>query len=209
MDITITKVKNWILQLNEKIQDEKMYLTELDQAIGDGDHGLNMARGFEEAVNRIDQGDFHDLGQLFKTVAMALLSKVGGASGPLYGTVFMKMSSTLNGKSEVSIKEFSQALKDGLDGLKMRGKAEVGEKTMVDVWEPVVRYLLDSEKIDTKEIKSLAKMRMESTKDLEAKKGRASYLGKRSIGHIDPGSRSSYLFFATLADAIDQGESAE
>lgn len=207
MNLTVDKAKKWILTLNDKLQEQKMYLTELDQAIGDGDHGLNMARGFEEAAKRIGNGEYEDLGKLFKDVSMALLSKVGGASGPLYGTVFMKLSASLNGKSDVGQEDFSRALQSALDGLKMRGKAQIGEKTMVDVWEPVVEFVRKTSDFQTDELVRLAKEQMEATKDMEATKGRAAYLGKRSVGHIDPGAASSYLFFETLANYLHEGDS--
>ncbi len=209
MTFDVEQGKKWIMTFNDKIQENKEYLTELDQAIGDGDHGLNMARGFQETVKKITEGKYDDLGSLFKDVGMTLIAKVGGASGPLYGTAFMKASLALKGKKEVDIKALVEALAASLDGLKVRGKAQVGDKTMIDVWEPVIEYMKNRETIHSKELTDLSKEKMDDTKELEAKKGRAAYLGKRSIGHIDPGAASSYLLFASLAELLEEGEVAQ
>lgn len=203
MAFGVEQAKRWMNIANDKIQQQKQYLTELDQAIGDGDHGLNMARGFQEVVEKISSTNYEDLGSLFKDVSMTLIAKVGGASGPLYGTAFLKMSLALAGKKEADDKELIAALEAALDGIKARGKASVGEKTMVDVWEPVIELLREKGSMRAKEAALLAKEKMEHTKELEAKKGRAAYLGKRSIGHIDPGSASSYLLFAALAEVLE------
>ncbi|PDM40495.1 dihydroxyacetone kinase subunit DhaL [Geobacillus sp. LYN3] len=203
MAFGVEQAKRWMNIANDHIQQQKQYLTELDQAIGDGDHGLNMARGFQEVVEKISSTNYEDLGSLFKDVSMTLIAKVGGASGPLYGTAFLKMSLALAGKKEADDKELIAALEAALDGIKARGKASVGEKTMVDVWEPVIELLREKGSMRAKEAALLAKEKMEHTKELEAKKGRAAYLGKRSIGHIDPGSASSYLLFAALAEVLE------
>ncbi|MBA2876064.1 dihydroxyacetone kinase subunit DhaL [Thermaerobacillus caldiproteolyticus] len=206
MTFGVEQAEKWIITFNDKIQENKEYLTELDQAIGDGDHGLNMARGFQETVNKITSVNYDDLGSLFKDVGMTLIAKVGGASGPLYGTAFMKASLALKDKKKADVKELVEALAASLDGLKTRGKAQVGDKTMIDVWEPVIEFLTNSETIQPKELSVLSKEKMEYTKELEAKKGRAAYLGKRSIGHIDPGAASSYLLFVSLAEVFTGGE---
>ncbi|MBB3869823.1 dihydroxyacetone kinase subunit L [Parageobacillus toebii NBRC 107807] len=203
MAFDMEQAKRWMSIANDKIQQQKQYLTELDQAIGDGDHGLNMARGFQEVVKKITSTNYEDLGSLFKDVSMTLIAKVGGASGPLYGTAFLKMSLALAGKKEADDKELIAALEAALDGIKARGKANVSEKTMVDVWEPVMEFLREKGSLQAKEAALFAKEKMEHTKELEAKKGRAAYLGKRSIGHIDPGSASSYLLFAALAEVLE------
>ncbi|MGJ3222548.1 dihydroxyacetone kinase subunit DhaL [Geobacillus stearothermophilus] len=203
MKLSVEQAKAWIDRTNELFQQQKQYLTELDQAIGDGDHGLNMARGFQEAVDKISSNRYEDVGTLLKDVAMTLIAKVGGASGPLYGTAFLKMSQALAGRQEVNDQEWIAALEEALAGLKARGKAQVGEKTMIDVWEPVVMFLREKGRLIAGEAAQLAKQKMEETKTLEAKKGRAAYLGKRSIGHIDPGSASSHLLFVALAEVVE------
>jgi phosphoenolpyruvate---glycerone phosphotransferase subunit DhaL len=196
----VEEAKLWLTNLNKVYQKEKMYLTELDLAIGDGDHGINMARGFNELTQKLEGVDYQDLGSLFKEAGMLLLSKVGGASGPLYGTAFLKAAAPLKDKQEVTTAELTNALADALEGLKMRGKASLQDKTMLDVWIPIVDYLQrHEENADWDKFIQLSQASMDGTKELEAKKGRASYLGPRSVGHIDPGAASSNFFFTELA----------
>lgn len=182
----------WMELFNEKIQQEKDYLTQLDTPIGDSDHGNNMSRGMTYVVEAIDTQSPDSLEALLKIVAANLLSKVGGASGPLYGSAFMGMLKTYQ-EGESS---WRKILQGGLESIQKRGKAEVGDKTMIDVWAPVVLALendgLTDEVIDEA---------LEATKPLKAKKGRASYVGERSIGHIDPGAYSSALLFHAMLEA--------
>lgn len=180
----------WMRLFNENIQDNKDYLSQLDTPIGDGDHGGNMARGMAAVIEAIDGKTFDSASDVFKIVAMQLLSKVGGASGPLYGSAFMGLAKA---GEQVSL---ADALQAGLEMIQKRGKAEFGEKTMVDVWTPVIKAL--SENQLTKEVIEEAVL---ATKDSQATKGRASYVGERSIGHIDPGSFSSGLLFEAMLDA--------
>lgn len=182
--LDVENVKSWMTKFNEQIQAHHDYLSELDTPIGDGDHGNNMARGMNVVMEAIADKDFTDVPAIFKTIAMSLISKVGGASGPLYGTAFMEMAKVGDG-------EVSALLPAALAGIKKRGKAETGEKTMVDVWAPI------AEKTDfTADDVDKA---VEATKDMSATKGRASYVGERSVGHIDPGAMSSgYLLKALL-----------
>lgn len=177
------------LQLfNEKIQAKKEYLSELDTPIGDGDHGNNMGRGMD-AVMSADLGG--DLPAIFKAVAMALIGKVGGASGPLYGTAMMEMM-----KASKSSADPATLLTAGAEGIAKRGNSTVGEKTMLDVWFPAVD-LLKASQLTEAALQELA----EKTKDLRATKGRASYVGDRSIGHIDPGAMSSVYLFESFFEA--------
>ncbi|WP_456453291.1 dihydroxyacetone kinase subunit DhaL [Thermococcus sp.] len=190
------------------LAENREYLTQLDAAIGDGDHGINMDRGAKAALERLKSANPTTPGAVMRTVGMAMLSSVGGAAGPLYGTVFMRMSISFGGKEKVDDRELVSALEQALLGIKNLGKAEVGDKTMVDVWEPVVEFL--KENIENgrtlpemcEELISLAEERMKATIPLRARKGRASYLGERSIGHQDPGATSSYYFFKSLCEAI-------
>lgn len=183
--------KKWMLLFNEKIQANKDYLSELDTPIGDGDHGGNMARGMTAVVENLEGKDFANSAEVFQVVSMQLLSKVGGASGPLYGSAFMGIM-----KSEKENASLVDAVQAGLDMIQKRGKASVGEKTMVDVWDGVVEAIR-REELTKETIRAL----VESTKDMKATKGRASYVGERSIGHIDPGSYSSGLLFEALLEA--------
>lgn len=181
----------WMELFNEKIQANKALLIELDTPIGDSDHGSNMARGMDHVKQTLDAKEPDSVPDLFKTVAMQLLSKVGGASGPLYGSAFLGMSKAA--QQEASI---AQQVREGLAGIQKRGKADVGEKTMVDVWASVADAL-DDNSLTQEAIKTF----VEATKDIKATKGRASYVGERSIGHIDPGSYSSGLLFEAMLEA--------
>ena len=189
MDKTVA-VK-WMTLFNQKVQEEKDYLSELDGPIGDGDHGANLARGMTAAIEALNNTEPQSAAEVFKAVSMALISKVGGASGPLYGSAFMGMM-----KAEQAGQDLAGVLEAGFDMIVKRGHAQVGEKTMVDVWSPVVEAVkknqLTNDFIDQAVL---------STKDIVATKGRASYVGERSIGHIDPGSQSSGLLFKALLEA--------
>jgi len=190
---------------NAQIDKQKEYLTQLDQAIGDGDHGINITRGLKEVINKIHQTAYDDIGKLFQDIGMTLVSKVGGASGPLYGTAFIKAGQVLKGKQGITISELGQALQESVNGIKLRGKSQVGDKTMLDVWEPVTKYIQQNgNTLNIRNLISCAREQMENTKGLEAKKGRASFLGKRSIGHLDPGAVSSCLLFETLCSILPE-----
>lgn len=185
---------NWLNKFGNEIIEQKQYISELDAAIGDADHGFNMAKGVEAFRASIEKTPAKDPSDAFMKLAMAMLSKVGGSSGPLYGTAFMKMSTGLKGKVEFSIEDFAKAVALAFEGIKARGQnSQEGEKTMDDVWGPVSRDLasncLTIEKIDSY---------VEKTKPMKATKGRASYLGDNSIGHIDPGAYTSGIFFKTF-----------
>jgi phosphoenolpyruvate---glycerone phosphotransferase subunit DhaL len=205
MELQINQVITWMEKSNEKIQANKDYLSSLDRAIGDGDHGINMARGFQEVITKINATDYSTVSDVLKDVSMTLLSKVGGASGPLYGTAFLKMSTSLKGSEKVDYPQFAAAVLEALNGIKMRGKATRGDKTLVDVWEPIVELLQATSEIDAESLEATAKNAMEATKELEAKKGRAAYLGERSVGNIDPGSVSSYYIFSALSEVMKEG----
>ncbi|HFU3788838.1 TPA: dihydroxyacetone kinase subunit DhaL [Streptococcus suis] len=181
----------WMETFNKKIQENKDYLSELDSPIGDGDHGGNMARGMAAVMQELSEKDYETADQVFKVVAMQLLSKVGGASGPLYGSAFMGIT-----KASQADADLADTLQAGLDMIQKRGKAELGEKTMVDVWLPVIAALRENQ-LSVEVIHEA----VQATKDILATKGRASYVGERSIGHIDPGSFSSGLLFEAMLEA--------
>lgn len=176
---------------SEKIIDNKEYLSELDTPIGDGDHGGNMVRGVKALQESLAEDEFDSAADVFKTAAKALMGKVGGASGPLYGSAFLQISKALADGADLL-----EALEAGRGGITKRGKSSVGDKTMVDVWTPALELLADGD-VSTDDLAQLA----EDTKELKAKKGRASYLGDRSVGHIDPGAMSSVYFFQALVEA--------
>lgn len=176
---------------SEKIIDNKEYLSELDTPIGDGDHGGNMVRGVKALQESLAEDEFDSAADVFKAAAKALMGKVGGASGPLYGSAFLQISKALADGADLL-----EALEAGRDGITKRGKSSVGDKTMVDVWTPALELLADGD-VSADDLAQLA----EDTKELKAKKGRASYLGDRSVGHIDPGAMSSVYFFQALVEA--------
>ncbi|EEB36530.1 dihydroxyacetone kinase, L subunit [Anaerococcus hydrogenalis DSM 7454] len=199
--MNIDKVKEKIVVIADLISENEAYLTDLDREIGDADHGYNMKKGFTKVKEAMNE-DFPNLKALFNKIAMTLISTVGGASGPLYGTFFMKFAQSLGESEDIDKELFTKAFSDGVDGVIMRGKAKVGDKTMVDVLSPVADALKEDKKFS--EIIDIAKENMERTKDIKAIKGRAAYLGDRSIGHIDPGACSSYLCIkSALGDLND------
>jgi len=188
------------------VSENKEYLTQLDSAIGDADHGINMDRGMQAAQAKLDEVPEGDVGNLLKTVGMTLVSTVGGAGGPLYGTLFMQMGAAVDGRPELSPQDWAEALTKGLEGVIMRGKAELGDKTMVDALAPArdaLRGALDEGASFGDALRrsaAAAEEGMKGTIPLVARKGRASYLGERSAGHQDPGATSSYLLLKTAAD---------
>ncbi len=196
----INSVKKRLIKASDEIIDNKDYLTDLDRSIGDADHGVNMAKGFTFTKEALAD-DFDDYKNLFNKVATTLLSKVGGASGPLYGSFFMKFAASLKDVTDLNRDELNKAFEAGVEGVKQRGKAEVNDKTMVDVLEPVSRALNEGKSFD--EVIKVAEEAMNKTKDIKAKKGRASYVGERSIGHIDPGAASSYILVKETLGGLD------
>ncbi|EAC5677624.1 dihydroxyacetone kinase subunit L [Listeria monocytogenes] len=182
----------WLNDFGERVQENKQLLSDLDQAIGDGDHGINMARGLSELKKVFTEKEPADLKDVFKTAGMTMVSKVGGASGPLYGTAFLNMSKAVDADT-IDAVGLTKVIEAGLEGIEKRGKSHAGEKTMIDVWEPVVHALHQEDLTD-----DVVDAALQKTKDLKATKGRASYLGERSIGHLDPGAYSSALLFHAM-----------
>lgn len=190
----------------KKIEAEKEYLTELDNEIGDGDHGINLARGFAAVEKKLPSLAGGDIGALLKGVGMQLVSTVGGASGPLYGTAFMKAGMACKSLTEIDGPAFVKAMEAAVDGIKMRGKATEGEKTMLDALCPALKVMQDdvaagkSLKEALQDAAQAAEKGVEYTKTIIATKGRASYLGERSLGHQDPGATSSLYLLQVLAE---------
>ncbi|MGE5463939.1 MAG: dihydroxyacetone kinase subunit DhaL [Syntrophothermus sp.] len=206
MSITRDDTLNWVKAVATVIGENSSYLTQLDAAIGDADHGANMDRGFKAVMNKIPEISDKDIGTICKTVGMTLISTVGGAGGPLYGTFFLQAGMKTAGKMELNLVDWMEALEAALNGVIMRGKAELGDKTMVDALTPAVAALKQSIQENQPINKALelsaeaARQGMEGTTPLVARKGRASYLGERSAGHQDPGATSSYLVLKAAAD---------
>lgn len=193
MKLELTDAKKWINLFVEKLENNQATLNELDTAIGDGDHGTNMDRGAKAVTDSLTKKDPDNLADLYKATAFAMIQKVGGASGPLYGTAFLDMSKAVK---EENI-ELSDLIQVGTDGIKRRGQSDVGMKTMIDVWQPVSDSL-KADKFD----QSVIDNALSKVKDLVATKGRASYLEEKSKGHIDPGAQSSAYLFESLIEVI-------
>ena len=192
----------WLQAFAALINDNAVFLTDLDAAIGDADHGTNMARGTAATLGKLDATI--PLGAMFKSVGMTLVSTVGGSAGPLYGTFFMRFGARLGDVEDVSLPTFAAALKAGRDGVVERGKASVGEKTMLDAMTPAVEAF-ESHVADGDGPLAAAERGRDATIPLVARKGRASYLGERSAGHQDPGATSTAYLFKALVTAVEEG----
>jgi dihydroxyacetone kinase-like protein len=207
MPVTYDDARRWVETFADDVATNKQLLTKLDSAIGDGDHGINMVRGMQAALAKMDDLSGADIGNLFKTVGMALVSKVGGAGGPLYGSLFLQLGSAAAGKEELSPEDWRAALAAGIKGVQARGKAERGDKTMVDALVPGLDALTEalaggaSFGAALQRSADAAQEGMKETVPMVARKGRASYLGERSAGHQDPGATSSHLLLKAAAEA--------
>ena len=195
--VSTAKLLEIITDMSAVIQANKDFLTELDMPIGDSDHGINLARGFQAVEAKLPTLADKDVGTILKNVGMTLVSTVGGASGPLYGTAFMKAGAKMAGKTEVGMEDFLVMMHEAVEGIKMRGKSTVGEQTMLDAMVPA----LEAMKAEGTLAAGLAAAEagVEKTKDMVATKGRASYLGERSLGHQDPGATSFTLLLSVIA----------
>ena len=208
MSLSVADAAAWISECARVFAANRNYLTALDAAIGDGDHGVNMDRGFAAAVERLPEAAATgDVGELLRGVGMTLLSTVGGASGPLYGTFFVRLGGACRGKADLSLGEWVAAFDAGVEGIRFRGRAEPGDKTMVDALLPARDALRAAVKEGAELPQALAAAAaaagegMRATTPLVARKGRASYLGERSAGNQDPGATSAYLLLKAAADA--------
>ncbi len=206
MTISRDAILDWLKAFAATINENAAYLTQLDSDIGDGDHGANMNRGMQAVLTTLPGIADKDIGSIFKTVGMKLVSTVGGASGPLYGTMFMQMGNATAGKMELTLDDWVAAMQAGYDGVVMRGKAQPGDKTMIDALAPGLNAL-KVERDNGASIPSAlnasasaAQQGMTATIPLVARKGRASYLGERSAGHQDPGATSSCYLLETAAE---------
>ena len=206
MPITTEDTLRWLKQLANVLHENRDYLTQLDSPIGDADHGTNMDRGFKAVADKLPGMENMDIGSILKTVGTTLVSTVGGASGPLYGTAFLRAGMATSGKHELYESDMVSMLEAALEGIKVRGKAHLGEKTIVDALTPALAAAKEAEAQNSgllqllRRASNAAESGMKSTIPMLATKGRASYLGERSIGHQDPGATSSWLILKTLAD---------
>jgi dihydroxyacetone kinase-like protein len=197
-----------IKEMAAAMEEHRRALTRLDSEIGDGDHGNNMHRGFQAALERLEATNPQSPADALKAVSTALISKVGGAAGPLYGTAFLRASTALSGKEDPSPEDVAEAVEAALSGVKQRGKAEEGDKTMVDALAPAAEAAKEAASAGSgagevfRAAAEAAGEGAEATVELTAKRGRASYLGERAAGHMDPGARSSYLLLDAAARAL-------
>jgi len=211
--VTHDDVVRWIRAFADAIAENKDSLTDLDSAIGDADHGINMNRGMTAVMAKLDgAGSAADVGALLKTVGMTLVSSVGGAGGPLYGTLFLRLGAAADGKDELTDQDWVSMVAAGVEGVQSRGKAEPNDKTMVDALIPARDALAAAVAAGEPFADALraaaaaAEEGMKATIPLVARKGRASYLGERSAGHQDPGATSSWLLMRTAAETFGDHE---
>nr|WP_319490805.1 dihydroxyacetone kinase subunit DhaL [uncultured Desulfobacter sp.] len=208
MGVSKDQIIKWLEKSADVIQASKGYLTQLDAAIGDADHGVNMARGFSKVAEKLPTIKDNDIGTILKTTGMTLISSMGGASGPLYGTFFMRAATIGNGKDVLNTIDLCAMFRAGVDGIVQRGRPNLGDKTMFDAWAPALdaMHTALAKGSDTLTIIKAGAagidQGMKNTIALQARKGRASYLGERSIGHQDPGATSSCLIFEALLDVL-------
>ena len=197
LSINAATLRKLIETVARRVIDHTDELTALDQAIGDGDHGLNMKRGFEAVLVDLDQHAAKPLPEALKAIGMALVMKVGGASGPLYGTLFMTLGKEL--PADPTRDDFARAANAAIDAVKARGKSDIGQKTMLDVLRPALDAFVAG-----RDPAAAAQAAAEATIPMRAIRGRASFLGERSIGHMDPGARSSALIIAAVCEVVER-----
>lgn len=209
MVVARDQIVRWLEKTAAVLMENKAYLTQLDSPIGDADHGINMDRGFRKVLEKLPSVADKDIGNILKTTGMTLISSVGGAAGPLYGTFYMRAGMDVGAKEELNGVDLGAMLQAGLDGVVQRGRAQLGDKTMVDTLSPALaayRATYDQAQdvmASLRDAVAAAEKGMKDTIPLQAKKGRASYLGERSIGHQDPGATSSYLMLNALLETLE------
>lgn len=208
--VSLEQLVSWLSRFRDLVTEKQSYLTELDSAIGDADHGANMTRGMTAVMEKIGAAPASAVDELFKSVGMTLVTSVGGASGPLYGTFFLRFGMTAGSVESLDGASFSTALHAGLDGVVARGKAEAGDKTMFDAMAPALAAWDETLGGGGDLVASAsaafaaAEAGRDATEPLVARKGRASYLGERSAGHLDPGATSTTLLFQALAETLEE-----
>jgi len=202
--ITFQEIIQWLRRVVDTLEEKKRYLDRLDSPIGDGDHGRTIAGAFNRIIPILESSSEEDVGDLLVKVGRSLAFSAGAATGPLYGTAFMEAGKSVRGKKEIYLKDCVRMIQAAEEGVKRRGKVEVGDKTMLDTIHPVRESLEcsfsqgDTLEVALKKAKEAARRGMESTKEIISRKGRASHLGERSRGHIDPGSASTCLIIEAL-----------
>lgn len=209
MKLTTKLFKQILLLIADRMEKEKDYLSELDRAVGDGDHGVTMSIGWQaikEKLNEFD--DQSQCGDISKAVGMTFLSAVGSSVGPLYATAFIRGAAIFQGKNELNEDDMIEFWVSAVQGIQDRGKAQLGDKTMMDTWIPVIDSLQEGKRQGKdfisclKDAVTAGEKGMEATKEMLSKKGRSSRLGERSLGHLDPGATSAHFIFSTFSDAV-------
>jgi dihydroxyacetone kinase-like protein len=209
--ITNRQILQWLRATAAMLEENKQYLTDLDSPIGDADHGINMDRGFKKVLSQLPAVEGKDIGTILRATGIALMSSVGGAGGPLYGTFFIDAGQAVTGKVELSQEDLALLLESGLKGVVRIGRASMGDKTMVDALHPAVEALKEAVASGVDAAEALRRMvqaareGMEKTIPMVARKGRASYVGERAIGHQDPGATSSFLVLRALLKTVESG----
>jgi len=207
----LAQLTTWIREYARVIGENAQFLTDLDASIGDADHGINMDRGMTAVISALDEGAPADMSAMCKQVGMTLVKSVGGASGPLYGTFFLRMAGALGADQSVDAADFAKALRAGVEGVVQRGRAEAGDKTMFDALAPALDALDAALAAGSSLAVALADATVaadngrDATESMVARKGRASYLGQRSVGHVDPGATSAAMLIAAAASAYATG----
>lgn len=209
-EITLAQIRQWFITFAERIKSQELELTELDAAIGDADHGANMRRGTSKICQRMAEPDFpiDDISAFMRAVGMVLISSVGGAAGPLYGAFFLRAAQVKQEDDTINLEELALMFRAGLEGIQQRGKAQMGDKTLIDTLQPAVEALEEAAKQELPMAEALEAARaaaeagMTKTIDMQANRGRASYLGARAIGHQDPGATSFYYLIESAAKTL-------
>jgi len=210
-DVDLSLLTAWVREFARVIGENAQFLTDLDAAIGDADHGINMDRGMTAVLGALDEAAPADMAALCKQVGMTLVKAVGGASGPLYGTFFLRMAGAFGAGESVDAVDFAKAVRAGVEGVVQRGRAEAGDKTMFDALAPALDALdatLASGgglAVALADATVAAEKGRDATESMVARKGRASYLGQRSVGHMDPGATSAAMLIAAAASAFATG----
>jgi dihydroxyacetone kinase-like protein len=208
LQLSVKETEEMFVYVSNKMIESKDLLTQADKAIGDGDHGIGMARGFEAVEQKLENQSFKTIGELFKSIGMTLMTSIGGAAGAVFGTFFRGAGKNTGDKTELDSRLLSLALQDGLQAVKDRGKAKPGDKTMVDALQPAAVKAAESDAAPIGEalleITEAARQGMEKTKEMVAILGKAKTLGERSLGHADPGSLSTYLMFKYMLEFVNE-----
>ncbi|MDF2958488.1 MAG: dihydroxyacetone kinase, subunit [Paenibacillus sp.] len=209
MDVSLQQFKTILIQIAARIEQEKDYLSELDRALGDGDHGVTMSLGWQAIAEKVHTSQTEDCGALCKEIAMAFLNAVGSSVGPLYATAFLRGGAVLQGKPVITGEDMVRFWNAAVYGIEERGKAQVGDKTMLDTWVPAIERL-QLAYTEQKELHvcfyeavQAARQGMKSTKDLMPKMGRSSRLGDRALGHQDPGATSAFLILSAFYEGLE------